>query len=285
MKQDRTPFLGPFLVAMIATCGEEAPEAPFTVRDSAGIRIIENREPTWGEGEEWQIHPEPALELGTVEGGGPFELYGVADAVRLGDSSVVVINGGSGELRCFGPEGTFLWSVGNMGEGPGEFLVPVWLQRMGGDTVAAYDFRLWRVSVVDGSGNFLGSYQVPHELDGQRVAAIGLFSDGSVLLQADAGIRSQGKYRDTLNIFRFTEDRGVVASLGRFPGWEEFFWSQGNTRGLADHPFGLGSFPIAHGDRFVLGINDEFSFADYPKDGALRRVVRREHTNLPVNSR
>jgi hypothetical protein len=271
------------LVAGLCPACEQEPQASGTVvRDSVGIRIVENRHPSRGEAEGWQVDPEPVLDLGTVEGDEPYQLFGVVDAVRLSDGRVVVVNGGSDELRCFASDGGFLWSAGKEGEGPGEFLVPVWLQRLDDDTVAAYDFRLRRLSIVDGDGVFVRSYQIPPDAEGERVTAVGLFDGGSVLLQSLGSPPVQGRYRDTLSYYRFGEDEGSVARLGRFPGWEKFFWSQGNTRGLADHPFGLGSFPVAHGDRFVLGINDGYEFAEYALDGALLRVVRREHTNLPV---
>lgn len=260
----------------------EPRETGPVLRDSLGIRIIENREPAWTEGEHWRVDAEPALSLGTVAGDPSQQLFGVVDAVRLPDGRIVVANAGSSDLRYFDASGAHLGSAGKAGEGPGEFSALVWLQHLAGDTVAAYDFDLRRISVLDGQASFVRTFQIPPDAQGDRTMAIGLFGDGSVLLQSRGGPVSQGAYRDTLSYFRFTSWDGVVARLGRFPGWEKFFWSQGNTRGLADHPFGRGSFPVAHADRFVLGINDGYEFAEYALDGSPIRLVRREHRLLPV---
>jgi len=284
MKTIRHMLSGALCIVFVAACGSPIREAASSARDSVGIRIVENVWPSWDEGEDWTVDPDPMLHLGTVEGDEHYQLFRVVDAVHLSDDRIVVVNGGSNELRCFGVDGTFLWSAGGEGQGPGEFMLPVWLQRMDDDTLAAYDFQLRRVSIVAGDGRWLRSYQVPQDVEGERVTGVGLFGDGSVLLQSLGSPPGQGKYRDTLGYYRFREGGGIMARLGRFPGWEKFFWSQGNTRGLADHPFGLGSFPAPNDDRFVLGINDAYEFAEYTEDGALLLVIRREQANLPVTS-
>jgi hypothetical protein len=75
----------------------------------------------------------------------------------LDDGRIVVANGGSQELRYFDGEGTFLFSVGQEGEGPGEFRRPTRVRRAGPDTLLVWDQSLRRISYLSSAGTYLGS--------------------------------------------------------------------------------------------------------------------------------
>ncbi len=95
-------------------------QSSFTVRDSAGIRIVESTEPA--EDRPWVISDSPLFQVGNVSGRPEYELYRVRGALRLSDGSIVIANGGTDELRWYSLTGEFLHSAGGTGEGPGEFL-------------------------------------------------------------------------------------------------------------------------------------------------------------------
>ena len=115
------------------------------VRDSAGIRIVENTTPLWQEGEEWHLSPEPVVDIG----GGDVEenqLFRVAGALRLSDGRIVVGNGGTHELRFYTGDGAFVRSVGRRSDGPGEFQDLRWVRRLRGDSLIA----IWPLRLVAG---------------------------------------------------------------------------------------------------------------------------------------
>ena len=100
----------------------EAMEGPGAqVRDSTGIRIIENASPAEGSLLGWRIGAEPSASIGVREGEEPYMLHNVFGATRLSDGRIVVANHGSSELRVFDEFGTHLVNWGGRGEGPGEF--------------------------------------------------------------------------------------------------------------------------------------------------------------------
>jgi len=70
---------------------------------------------------------------------------------------VVVLDGGSSQLRFFDAQGRFLFSAGSRGEGPGEFRNPTRLRRTPGDSLQVWDAILGRLSFFDLQGAFLGS--------------------------------------------------------------------------------------------------------------------------------
>ena len=110
------------LVLAFPACeGADSPGEVLTqVRDSAGIRIIENASPPEGSRLNWRIGSEPALSIGEVDGEDPYLLYLARDATRLNDGRIVVANRGTQELRVFDARGTYLETWGGEGEGPGE---------------------------------------------------------------------------------------------------------------------------------------------------------------------
>ena len=58
------------LVASFFACTEPEPSSTYTMRDSAGIKIVESSGPAWGPGEAWRLSQEPVLTIGVEEGGG-----------------------------------------------------------------------------------------------------------------------------------------------------------------------------------------------------------------------
>ncbi len=88
------------LTLLLAACGDARGGASLaTVRDSAGIRIVESSGGTWEEGEAWRVAAQPALEIGMAEGPPAYLLDQVHGARRLSNGEMVIANGGSGELR------------------------------------------------------------------------------------------------------------------------------------------------------------------------------------------
>jgi len=65
-----TPPIPTIIVAItVSACaGGGSNTDTFLARDSAGIRIVENVAPVWGEGGEWQLSPRPVVDIGGQQG-------------------------------------------------------------------------------------------------------------------------------------------------------------------------------------------------------------------------
>ena len=68
--------LGVFLAIACEDRSSESGRPGTQLRDSAGIRIIENASPPEGSRLDWRIGPEPTLTIGEVDGEEPYLLYG-----------------------------------------------------------------------------------------------------------------------------------------------------------------------------------------------------------------
>jgi hypothetical protein len=104
--------------------------------------------------EDWALSETPLVEIGVREGEEPYQLHRALGSVRLQDGRMVVLNGGSQELRYYDATGRFITSVGRRGEGPGEYQRPEYLRRTQDGGLLVWDRDLMRESFLDVEGNF-----------------------------------------------------------------------------------------------------------------------------------
>ena len=236
------------------------------VRDSAGIRIIENPRPTEGSRLEWRIGPEAALSIGEVDGEDPYTLYFVRDAMRLSDGRIVVANGGSHELRFFDARGSHLTSRGGEGQGPGEFERLLTLWPWPGDSIAAWRAPGSGISVFDTEGSYERTFALADHATtpGFRWNPLSVTRDGAILV---AGIADD----ESMIELQLRGGQGqLLTSLGMHPGSER----SGTTRATA---YRRGSVLTLWNDLVIVGTNFRYELKAFTTDGRLARIVRRGH--------
>ena len=232
--------IGLILTLALAACGEAPPPtagAGSSVRDSAGIPVVENAAPVWDEGSGWYLGEVPLLDIGRLDGPDETQFFQVSSGTRLSDGSFVLGSFGSHDLRRFTADGEHLWTVGREGEGPGEFAGLTQLVAGPGDTLLTYDFRQRRFSRFAPDGTFIDS----HPLAGPSESGFGfvetLMADGSAVFtwrefDRDSGPPSEGEIsRDTINIHLVDSAQEGSADLGTFPGTETVVLQSGETEG------------------------------------------------------
>jgi hypothetical protein len=96
----------------------------------------------------------PLLEIGVVEGDNRYAFQDVTGVLPLSAGGVVVADGGAGELTRYAADGTFVHRWGGRGEGPGEFYLLSRVYPWAGDSIAALDQRIDRLSLFDADGAF-----------------------------------------------------------------------------------------------------------------------------------
>lgn len=275
----------PAAVALVG-CGTGAEPPGPAVRDSAGVTIVQNEAPDPMRLPAWQLSAAPLLDIGSVEGTDEETLFRVVGAVRLSDGRVAVANGGTSEIRYYGPDGGHLRSVGGEGGGPGEFQRITRIIRMPGDSVAVMDLSARRVSVLSPEGAFVR--EIPTAVSGAMLSVAGLRPDGSwvasqnVLMSAD-GIQ-EGLTRPDVVWVSLPPEGGAPDTVGRFPGTERVIHI-GSTQGrltsveVVTPPFGRATSVVPVGDDLVVATQDAAQVEVYGPDGALSRIVR---TGVPL---
>lgn len=168
------------LCATALSCSEpEAGPARPQVRDSAGVRIVSH---------DLRGVPLPVLhsagaydlEVGVADGAAEYSFSSIVDLALTPDGGFVVADGGSHELRVFGPDGRHAVSMGREGEGPGEFVSPPLIAGMAGDTVFAYDPGSGRATGFLPGGRLLESVALESG-GGNRILTAHRLRDGSYL--------------------------------------------------------------------------------------------------------
>ncbi len=148
------------VVPVAAGCDGPGPSAsfPHSIRDSAGIRIVENLAPEWEESF-WTVDPEPEFALGGElgrEGDASSLVWDIVAAGVLSDGRVVLLSPpGERKVLIFERSGVLSTAFGRAGRGPGEFSGPQHLQVLPGDTIVVWDYMFGPVAYFDASGKLL----------------------------------------------------------------------------------------------------------------------------------
>jgi hypothetical protein len=269
-----------------AACGGDAvPGDRSSVRDSAGITIVESQAASWRSGDEWTIASEPGLTIGVLEGDPDYQLFDVGRALRLDDGRIVVANAGTHELRFYDASGAFLHSAGGQGDGPGEFQDIGWLAPLGGDTLATYDYGARRISLFDSEGTFL-STAAPQPPEGEsNPLFVAYMSDGSLLavsLIAVSPATESGLHRNAQLLVRYRPDGTFIDSVGRFPGRETYVKVDDGRVTASALPFERRAGYAASDQGIYVGGADRPVVGLFGTDGRLLRVIRWNQPLLEV---
>lgn len=281
----------PVLLPFLAACAAADAGAPETaaVRDSAGIRIVENCDGAWREGEGWRLADAPLVQIGTADGDARYMFDRLRTVLRLDDGRIVAANVGSSQLRFYTADGRHLASAGRRGKGPGEFEGITLVRRIPGDTLLLYQGHIGQVQLFGPDARFARSWRMP-AIEEVPVEMVDRLADGSLLgsrnIRRFDGVPT-GRYRDTLLWMRVDPVSGRRDTLGTTPGNEAEVevlaqGSAGTTISMAMQPFMQAAHTVAAGDRYWQGITDRYELVLRRADGTPERIVRRDVQPAPV---
>jgi hypothetical protein len=266
--------------------GRPPADAGVTVRDSAGVTIVENHFPLWQEGEGWRLSSEPLLSVGALHGPEEYVFFRAWTAIQLADGRIAVANTGSQEIRFYDAQGTFLHSVGAQGAGPGEFVSMGYTWRSNADSLFIYDIGLYRLSVLDDNGRFSRTFFLRDGTE-RFVFPNDLFGDGTLLGsidQQDQGYFSElGPVRGQSRYGLFDHDGRLVRFLALLPGSELYKGVHPDGSGFttsADHA--VRPYAAAGRGKWYYGPGDAFEIQEWNTEGQLLKLIRMDRTRRPM---
>jgi hypothetical protein len=277
-----TPMSILCILAGVAACANDGPASTATVRDSAGVRIVEH--PADYEAASWEVGDAPLLDIGASEGDSTTLLYQVEGVHRLGDGRIVVANRSTHELRFYDGAGNHLYSSGREGEGPGEFGYISWTAVCRADSIFTYDITTRRLSVFDDRGTFVRSVmpQLPGGITpyGQATCA----PDGTFLFSGWPEFsREPGPSRPSRPLALMASDGTPLRSLGDFPGGERYtHMNSDGTGGSGPRVFGKETSYVMGDGVFYLGTSDEYEVRVYSLAGEVEMLIRRMAVDLAI---
>ena len=260
-----------------------SPPAGMTTRDGLGILIVENRAPAETQAL-WTLDTSSVIDIGSQPADPNQEFSGFVIPVLLSDGRIVVANGGTSELRFFGPDGRWVKSVGRHGDGPGEFRDLGWLDAGAGDTLRTYDW-VRRLSVFSPEGDLVRPVSLHAGGEVWSPRPLGMVADGRLVAQSQKAVTLDSKAgagRDTVPLFALDLVRGVADSLGRFPSHEHLIHTGKGSVSAGSLPFGKDLHVLVHGSRVYVGTSDGPEVLVLGTDGRIERVVRWTAAPVPV---
>ncbi len=276
----------PFALAACSSPGD-APEALIRF-DSAGVEVVENMRVS--------EHPRivcvgrrPLTEIGAVEGRPGHDLYRAWTATRLSDGRIAVGNSGSGEVRYFAADGTFLSSFGRRGRGPGEFQAITVLKVLHGDSLFVYDRWSQGITILNPEGTpaqhlTLQDFRYPGRLEWAVPSVGGGYWAGSHLsyLETDPRASEPGLHRNTTVLLRYSEQGLLVDTVAMVPGAESYMPREGDGAMSVQPLFGKDAFIASGPSGVFLGSNDELEIMEFSSLGDLRRIIRYPSASRPL---
>ena len=258
-----------------------SPTVPLVVRDSLGVKVVESRAPQWDGEQAWTLDPVPLLDLAESGMGEAHQFHRVADMLRTDDGTLVVSNGGTGQVRTFDATGRALRSFGGPGDGPGEFWSLGVLADRGAGRLTAFSFG--RATALDLDSGLVRVVAAPARPF--RSPASDPFTWGIGSPELDVPLVVSRLHRPQLPVVRWDDD-GFVDTVAVVQGSESFVeWIgedvidarpiMGRTTHLA---------PTQEGD-LVVGEGEALEFRRLAGgDGAVALVARILESTWPCPS-
>ena len=257
------------------------------VSDSAGVAIVESTHPVWTATDTWRVDS-ASIVVGAEDGGPGQQLHRVTGAVRLGDGTLVIANGGTRELYRYDAGGRFLGVSGKLGDGPGEFRALTWIGRTRGDSVLTWDRGANRITVFSPTGPYARDYRPtltgnPMTLEGQGYVGRGriLLTMGASFISADGTV---GVQRQPITAWIVDSSGAELRAIGPFPGRAVYLGPGREANSITRIPVPLGASTLfaAGPERVHVVDTDALEIRTYGIDGRLARIVRRPHTAIAI---
>lgn len=271
------------LIALLGLGCSESGGHPIgpTVSDSSGVQIVMNRsdEPP----ARWRLADHPKVRIGSVEGDGP-DVFGFVGAIQYVEGAVVVGDPMNARVSVFGTDGEFRFAVGGRGQGPGEFMSIDVLEGLNGDTVAIFDRRLQRVSLLSLGTQAIGRTFALNGAAGGDPELVGAISPDHLLFRNDEISPRPGLSRQSALVVRASLSEGTVDTVGVFPGMEMYWVEVDGEREIGAVPFGLTGWLAVGEGVFAYGSGESVLVDVYDPQGRMVRSIRTGWTGPTVDA-
>ncbi|MDE2782296.1 MAG: 6-bladed beta-propeller [Gemmatimonadota bacterium] len=250
------------------------------IRDSAGVRIVENPRPPADTRLGWEVGTEPAVSIGALEGEEPYLLDRVRGALTLADGRIVVADIGSNELRVFDAWGRYQSTWGGTGDGPGEFENLLGFDRWPGDSLITWFAQGRRLTVFDNRGHFGRTFALEGAIHRSPEVALPtgrILASEAIPETILRDLRQDGLHRRE-DLYQVHGAEGEQqARLGTFYATETHREYSGSRIRVMSLLFDHDIASFMWGDLVVVAPNYSYEIRAFDADGTLRRIVRRDH--------
>jgi hypothetical protein len=262
-------------------CQGADPEWNGLVQDSAGIDIVLNQgRPVWGEEDPWVLSE--VLSIGVADGEPEYMFGRIDDIGVLSDGTIVVADGIAQHLRFFHPDGRWQRTVGQPGEGPGEFGWRGLAVVVGpGDTLLVVDQHNQRGNRIDADGTWLDSWPVPNVENGWLDKAWDYSPTGRMVSHRG---QLPGMDSGEPSTHDFIVIRDLAGSVGDTVGWMPAGESARTSGGRLETLLYAGepTASLCPDNSLITGRQSRYEIKRYGPTGTLEQVVRLDRDNSAI---
>jgi hypothetical protein len=226
------------------------------------------------------LDPEPRLVVGGTSAELSAHFFSRAQAALVaGDGGLVVLDGLGMRVSRLRPDGTPMWTVGGVGDAPGEYRSFAW-HVVSDSTVSVVDDRAGRITILaSDDGRVLETRSTAIEVGPQLPAVVAFDDDGDQLVRrrtftVDFDPRHElVLFRDSFELVLVRPD-GSQTSVGRSVSKERFMWFDGVNLIQDDAPLSSGTW-LDRGsrpDRVLAADGDEGWATVFSTEGKIQRV-------------
>ncbi len=278
-------FLG--LLTLLPACTDAGSPASFSVRDSAGVRIVESHQAEWDPDGGWRLSAEPILQIGEREGEESLQFFGVTGGARLSDGKIAILNNGTRTIRVYGPDGSFIREFGRDGEGPGEFRALSSVHVLPNDTLLLWDGRRRVFSLFTSPGEFVRSQRLTW-VGSEALIGIRPLPDGRLVVKTYAGPGREelgsgtGIHRAVGPLLLFDREGVLLDTIGLFPNAESAIFELAGQPGYTVPPFDKNFFFDVWRESIILGTAERMEVLFWDVTGGPRALFRDLGSDLTV---
>ncbi len=223
------------------------------------------------QGGSWSLATRPSLVIGGLAGDSARDFSRILAGRRLGNGEIMVVNGGTGELRWFDAKGKHVRTIGRDTAG----FTAVTAAFFEGDTALIWDARRRMVSRWDGSGRMLDRRRVLLADSTRTMTIRGPMGHGMLLVESSAPLvvaYAQEVTRPEGTLFRINPD-GSADSIGTLIGDELFMQRKSGVATVIRLPFGRLTVVATLPGGYLVGDGTTPSVAQHDSAGTLMRTI------------
>lgn len=251
------------LVGAVTACSEPLEFADWTVPVPEGARVIEYADVPLSD-RDTRVELVEDLVIGP-RGDDPDYLFFRPQSVGVdGDGRMYVVEMGNLRVQVFDADGEYLRTLGQEGQGPGEFQMPIDLT-VAGDRVVVNDWRNLRLSSWNLEGVHLGDVSV------SRLEADMFGIAGGAFVGADRR-RSEDGTR-LIDISRYSSEGAVELSYAAVPEPESLVIGNGPAI-VMPRLTGGPSYVAGEGGEVYVTAGQQYQILAFEPDGSARWALR-----------
>lgn len=280
----------PIVLVLWGCQGSDGDDSLISVRDSAGITIVENRAPRLAP---WRLTDGPIIQLAE---GAPVEhspldptavFAGRDGRIHVGDGN----QNGWHAVLVYDSTGRFVRKMGGAGRGPGEFGGQLWWAGpFRGDSIVAWDRRGPSMKIFGEDGGYARDVPIPTDARqppegtmGFSVGFQGALDDGTLLTTSDGILDISGGpgpawYRHF--VYAIDPAGGSRDTVGEF-AFTQQYWDGSRQQ---QHWYAPNAFLLPYGEDLLYAPATTYEYRILRRDGSVKHIVRRAFTPQSVEA-